>query len=52
MKDIIYSCLRIVFLCVAIVLIAIGVHTSNYIAIGMGGAIIGVYDIITIDTQN
>ena len=52
MKDIIYSCLRIVFLCVAIVLIATGIHTSNYISMCIGVVMIGVYDIITIGGED
>ena len=52
MKYIRYSCLRTVLLCAAIVLIAIGIHVSNYISICIGGAMIGVYDIITISGED
>lgn len=51
MKYLRYSCLRTILLCIAIVLIAIGIHTSNYISMFIGGVIIGVYDIITIGEE-
>ena len=52
MKYLRYSCLRTVLLCIAIALIAIGIHTSNYTSMCIGGVIIGVYDIITIDGED
>ncbi len=52
MEDLIYFCLRTILLCIAIVLIAIGIHASNYISMCIGGVIIGVYDIITIDGED
>lgn len=52
MKDLIYSCLRTVLLYAAIVLIAIGIHTSNYMFMCIGGIIIGVYSIITINGED
>lgn len=52
MKYLRYSCLRTVLLCIAIILIAIGIHTSNYTSMCIGGVIIGVYDIITIGGED
>lgn len=53
MKDIIYSCLRTILLYAAIVLIAIGIHTSNnYMFMCIGGIIIGIYTIITIGGED
>ena len=52
MKYLRYSCLRTVLLCIATVLIAIGIHTSNYTSMCIGGVIIGVYDIITIGGED
>lgn len=52
MEDLIYFCLRTILLCIAIILIAIGIHTSNYIFICIGGAMIGVYNVMIIDGED
>ena len=52
MEDLIYSCLRTVLLSAATALIAIGIHTSNYISMCIGVVMIGVYDIITIGGED
>lgn len=52
MEDLIYSCLRTVLLSAATALIAIGIHTSNYIFMCIGGAMIGVYNIMIIDGED
>lgn len=52
MKYLRYSCLRTILLCIAIILIAIGIHTSNYIFICIGGAMIGVYNVMIIDGED
>lgn len=52
MKYLRYSYLRTILLCVAIVLIAVGIYTSNYISMCIGGFIIGVYNIIIIDEED
>lgn len=52
MEYLIYFCLRTILLYTAIVLIAIGIHTSNYIFMCIGGAMIGVYNIIIIDGED
>ena len=52
MEDLIYFCLRTILLCIAIILIAIGIHTYNYIFICIGGAMIGVYNVMIIDGED
>ena len=52
MKYLRYSCLRTILLYIAIILIAIGIHTSNYIFICIGGVIIGVYNVMIIDGED
>ena len=37
-------CLTTILLCAAIILIAFGIHTNNFILAGIGGFLIGVYN--------
>lgn len=36
--------LTFILLCVAIILITLGIHTDNFIPVGIGGFIVGVYN--------
>lgn len=36
--------LTTILLCVAIILITLGIHTNNFILAGIGGFIVGVYN--------
>ncbi len=38
--------LTTILLCVAIVLVAFGIHTSDLILAGIGGFLVGVYNVI------
>ena len=38
--------LTTILLCVAIILITLGIHTNNFILAGIGGFIVGVYNTI------
>ena len=36
--------LTTILLCAAIILIVLGIHTNNFILVGIGGFIVGVYN--------
>ena len=38
--------LTTILLCAAIILITLGIHTNNFILVGIGGSITGVYNAI------
>lgn len=38
--------LTTILLCTAIILISLGIHTNNFICVGIGGFIAGVYNAI------
>ena len=46
------ACFTTLLLITAITLIAIGIHVSNYTSMFIGGALVGVYDIITIGGED